>query len=119
MPLPLLLPILLLAPIDDPTALIAKANTLTAAEQRCVPDPDSTDITVCGLRNADRFRVPLMVHDPGDPRYETVSAERNRLLHRTNPVQDLSPFLVGGGMAGVSVTVDTATGAATERKPAP
>ena len=113
------LSLFLLAMIDDPSALIARATVLTAAEQGCVRDPDTTDITVCGLRNADRFRVPLVVHDPGDPRYEAVSAERHRLMHRTTPVEDMGPFQVGGGMAGVSVTVDAATGAATERKPAP
>ena len=66
---------------------------------------DLTDITICGRRAADRFRVPLVVTDPGDRRNEAVPVERERLLHRTNPVQDLSTFLVGGGMAGVSTTV--------------
>ena len=99
-------------------ALIAKAGEMTAAEHRCVPDPDSSDITVCGLRNADRFRVPFIVHDDGDPRYEAVAAERQRLLHRTTPVQDMGPFLVEGGMAGMSVGTAGITGA-THRKLAP
>ena len=73
---------------------------------RCQDEGPSTDITVCGLRHADRYRVPFIVHEAGDPRYEAVAAERARLLARTTPLQDLSPFLVGGGMAGVHMTVN-------------
>lgn len=90
------------APADT---LVARAHTLTAAEQRCRTDPNSTDVTVCGLRGADRFRVPLLVRNPSDRRNETVAAERARLLYRPSPLEALSPFQVGGGMAGVSVTV--------------
>ena len=80
---------------------------------RCHDEGPSTDVTVCGLRHADRYRVPFIVHDPGDPRYQSVAAERARLLARTTPLQDLSPFLVGGGMAGVHMTVN-ADGVRTE-----
>jgi hypothetical protein len=85
--------------------LVATATARTTVESRCIYDPHGTDVTVCGRRNADRFRVPFVVHDPGDPRHEGVAAERARLLHRTNPVDDLTPFLVGNGMAGVTMTV--------------
>ena len=105
------------APHED---LLARARTLMAAEQRCVIDPASTDITVCGLRHADRFRVPFVVHDPGDPRHESLAAERIRLLNARTPVQDMGPFQVGGGMAGVSVGVGAAgVTAGGLRKPAP
>jgi hypothetical protein len=98
-------PILLaLAQAADPTTMMATAREVVAGE-RCRYDTASTDITVCGLRHADRYRVPFVTHDPGDPRHETVRAERARLLARANPVQDHSPFLVGGGMAGVSTTI--------------
>lgn len=82
--------------------------------------PDETDITVRGLRGADRFRVPFIVHD-ADPRYESVSAERERLIHRPSPLEQLGPFQVGGGMAGVSASVgsDGSTGGGGYRKPAP
>jgi len=101
--------------VDD---LMARSRAMVAGE-RCVPDANRTDITVCGRRRADRFRVPIIVHDEGDPRYETVRAERDRLLHRTNPVQDLSPFLVGGGMAGVTMSSRSGLIGATERPLAP
>ena len=100
--------------------LLAAARERLAAERPC-PVMEATDITVCGRRRAGRFRVPLVVHAPGDPRHEGVPAERARLLHRTTPIDDLSPFLVGGGMAGVSTTVggDGSVRAATLRQLAP
>jgi hypothetical protein len=112
----LMLAMLLSILIEDP--LIATAKARMAAEQPCVQSADETDITVCGMRTADRFRVPFVVHDPGDPAHETVSAERTRLLHRTSPLDDLGPFQVGGGMAGVSMTVG-GDGGTSIRKPAP
>lgn len=102
--------------IEDP--LMATAKARTAAEQPCIQSADETDITVCGMRSADRFRVPFVVHDAGDPRYESVHNERTRLLHRTSPLDDLSPFQVGGGMAGVTMTVG-GEGGTSFRKPAP
>ncbi|HEU0066060.1 MAG TPA: hypothetical protein VFQ57_02340 [Sphingomonas sp.] len=110
-----MVPLLLLLATPDPLAV---ARQRLAAEQRCVVDPDSTDITVCGRRHADRFRVPLVVRDAGDPRYETVAAERARLQAPTNPIRELSPFLVGGGMVGASVGVGF-DGATTQRTLAP
>lgn len=89
----------LLLQVADPALLIAGERRRTAAETRCVVDADSTDITVCGLRHADRFRVPFATAVVA--RGDDVVADRAALLHRNTPIQDLSPFLVGGGMAGV------------------
>jgi hypothetical protein len=47
--------------IEDP--LMATAKARMAAEQPCIQSADETDITVCGMRTADRFRVPLVVHE--------------------------------------------------------
>lgn len=94
--------LLLLVQAMDP---VATARAKLGAERGCVVDPDATDVTVCGMRNADRFRVPFVTRDPGDPRHEAVMAERTRLLARTTPIDELSPFLVGGGMTGVKLTV--------------
>lgn len=110
--------LLLLAAVQDPAAMMAAARDLITAEHRCPEIRDSSDVTVCGLRRADRFRVPFIVHDPGDPRHEPVPLERERLLHRTNPVEDLSPFLVHGGIAGVSVGVSQ-SGTVVQRPLAP
>ena len=88
----------LLALAADPAALAAAARARTAAARRC-PRAASTDVTVCGLREADRFRVPLVDRGGRDD----VAAQRAAMLRRPSPVEQLSPFLVGGGMAGVSV----------------
>jgi hypothetical protein len=106
------------APIEDAATLIARSSVVIAGE-RCAPDPDRTDITVCGRRRADRFRVPFVVHDPGDPKHQSVRVERDRLLNRTNPVQNLSPFLVGGGMAGATISSSRGLTGATDRPLAP
>lgn len=106
--------------IADSDALLRAALERTAAEHRCVVDPHSTDVTVCGLRNADRFRVPFVVRDPGDPRHRGVHAERQALLHRTNAVQDKSWILVNTGHVGATMTVGLGEGGRTTvRKPAP
>ena len=92
----------------DPAALIATERARTAAETQCVVDPDSTDITVCGLRNADRFRVPF--HSRALAWRDDVPGERAALIHRNSPLADLSPFLVGGGMAGVRAGIGLGPG---------
>ncbi|GAA0677114.1 hypothetical protein FHT00_002536 [Sphingomonas insulae] len=112
------LALLVLAASDDVATLLKTSGAMIAGE-RCTINPNATDITVCGRRQADRFRVPFIVHDAGDPRHEAVAVERDRLLHRTNPVSDLSPFLVGGGMAGVTVSSRTGVGGIADRKLAP
>ena len=108
--------VLLLVMAQDATAMVAKAHALLAPP-RCSP-MQTTDVTVCGRRSADRYRVPFIVHEPGDPRYRRVSEERAALLHRTTPLEDKSIFLVGGGMVGGGVTVGGG-GGTTVRKPAP
>ena len=108
--------------IADTDALLRAALERTTAEQRCVVDPHSTDVTVCGLRNADRFRLPFIVPDPGDARHRGVPAEREALLHRTNAIQDKSAFLVNTGHVGARVTMafgGPGAGAVAVRKPAP
>jgi hypothetical protein len=108
----------LAVPVEDAAALLARSQAMLVGE-RCVINPDATDITVCGRRNADRFRVPFVVHDEGDPRYEAVIVERDRLLNRTNPVKELSPFLVGGGMSGVTMSTKSGLTGTTHRSLAP
>lgn len=101
-------------------AIMARTRRLTSVESRCIYDPNSTDVTVCGRRNADRFRFPYQsAPDPGDPRHEGVMAERTRILARSTPLKDLSPFQVGGGLAGVTVGTGGRSSALTLRKPAP
>ena len=103
--------LLMIAAAPQSADLMETARQVTSADHRCVYDSRSTDITVCGLRHADLYRVPFIIHDAGDPRYETVAEERTRLLHRTTPVADLGPFQVESGMAGVSTGTHGTTGA--------
>ena len=110
------------APPPSVDTIMAKTRQLTSVETRCVYDPNHADITVCGRRNADRFRIPFALPpEPGDPRQEGVMEERTRLLARTTPVKDLSPFQVGGGMAGVTMDTNArgSGGKPTLRQPAP
>ncbi|APX67231.1 hypothetical protein V3I01_14485 [Sphingomonas sp. gentR] len=110
------------APPPSVDTIVAKTRRLTSVETRCVYDPNATDITVCGRRNADRFRIPFEISpEPGDPRHEGVMEERTRLLARSTPVKDLSPFQVGGGFAGVTMDTNArgSGGTTTLRKPAP
>lgn len=96
--------LLLLAAPDTPAAsAVTHYRTLTSAVPAC-SRPDGDDVVVCGRRTADRYRAPLVVHDPGDPRYEGVPAERERLFARTDNCQEKSLFLVGCGAVGVKAT---------------
>ena len=83
--------------------LLVRARTRMAAEQRCVINPGVTDITVCGLRQADRFRVPLATHTTD--RRDRVAEGRAALVHARTPREDMGPFLGGGGATGVRATV--------------
>jgi len=96
-----MLPLLMM--IADVEAMVAKAHALTAPERGCGV-VQRTDVTVCGRRAADRFRVPFTGYDPGDPRGETVSGERLRLLNRTNACQDRRAIMVDCGFVGARFT---------------
>ena len=103
--------LLLLAQAPDPATMLAVAKEAVAGE-RCRYDSQSTDITVCGLRHADRYRVPLQVERPrGTMLADSASTERASLTHRATPLEQLSPFLVEGGHVGVSVGVAFGPGA--------
>ncbi|MDP1028293.1 hypothetical protein Q5H91_13795 [Sphingomonas sp. KR1UV-12] len=111
---------LLILTAVDPAALLATAREKTAAERACVYDADATDITVCGLRNADRFRVPFVGYEPGDPRGEGVAAERLRLLGRTDACQEKRAIMVGCGSFGLHMTTNgSGTNVMGNRKLAP
>jgi len=105
--------VLLLMLAEDPGVLIARARA-TLGIVRCPVEGDAGDVTVCGRRHADRYRVPLLTAtEPGADPASNAAAERQALLHRTTQIQELSPFLVGGGLAGVTATVGSGSGKAT------
>ncbi len=79
----------------------------------------SDDITICSRREADRWRVPLVEVDPNSPKTQNVPLEREKLFARTNNCEEKSTFLVGCGMAGVTVSTRTGVGLVGERPIAP
>ncbi len=104
---------LVLAQVAAPD-LITVARARTAAEARCA-ETDTTDVTVCGRRNADRFRVPL-IERTALPSRDADPGGRVAMLHRTSPVQDMGPFLVESGFAGLSVGTSFGPGSPAKTK---
>lgn len=76
---------------------------MTTVEPRCARPGSDPEIIVCGHRRADRWRVPYIGYDAGDPRSETVSGERNRLASERKLPCGIGAVLAGCGMVGVSV----------------
>ncbi len=91
----------------------------TAAGPRCKAAASGDDITVCGRRDADRYRVPLVVPTLGDPKLVNVPLERAKLVATESPCQTRGPFLVGCGAVGVSVSTKLGTGKIEYRPLAP
>ena len=89
----------------DQTTMLANYAKLTTAEPDCRQRADSDEIVVCGRRDADRYRVPLIAYEAGDPRSETLAGERRRLQAITTACDEHRSILVGCGMVGVHVGV--------------
>ena len=86
-------------------AALSHYEALTAGNPKCRLGVQRADeIVVCARRDADRYRVPLVVADAGDPAIQDVPTERERLQYKRTPCQNYDLFLVGCGMAGVSVS---------------
>jgi len=102
----------------DLDAGMARYRATTSGAVNCRA-ATSGEIVICGRRAADQWRAPLVVIDPNDPRNQSVMAERERLLARTNNCEELSTFLVGCGSAGVSVSSRTGVSLNGERPIAP
>lgn len=81
---------------------MASYQQKTRATVSC-DQPRDGDVVVCGHREADRYRAPLVEHAAGDPLWEGVMQERVRYLAPTNNCREKSAFLVGCGAVGVSV----------------
>lgn len=52
---------------------------MTSVEPRCTRPSSDREIIVCGNRRADRWRVPYIGYETGDPRGESVEGERKRV----------------------------------------
>ena len=103
--------------LAGPTALETYQEK-TAANPRCKA-AEGAEITVCGRREADKYRVPLVVPTPGDPKLVNVPLERAKLIATESPCQTRGPFLVGCGAVGVSVSTKLGTGKVEYRPIAP
>jgi hypothetical protein len=91
------------APDTPMPSVLETYYSRTSVEPRC-KQAAGDEIIVCGRREADRYRVPLIERDAGDPRGETLMGERERIQNRTTPCQQRGPYLVGCGMVGVTVS---------------
>jgi hypothetical protein len=88
----------------DINATLEAYRNLTQAEPRCAQPTNGSEIVVCANRKADRYRVPFIEYELGDPRAESVAAERERLQAKTTPCQEYSLFLVGCGSVGLALS---------------
>lgn len=98
---------------------IDRYRSVTSVEPRCARPTDGREILVCGARRADRWRVPFLGYDAGDPRAEGVSAERNRLSAAPRmPCGQGAIIADCGGMIGVKASVGFgASGTETRLRP--
>ena len=96
-----------------PSAKIAaNYREMTSVAIRCSGPRTGNDITVCGRRAADRWRVPFIAKTPGDRGTATVSEERNALVSTSTPCQQRGAFLIGcGSGVGFSAGIGLGPGA--------
>ena len=84
-------------------ASIRKYDELTRVEPRCSAPRAGSEIVVCGRRKADRWRVPFVGYDTGDPRAESVKASRERISADDPPKCGNAAILAGCGFVGVNI----------------
>lgn len=86
---------------------IERYHAVTSVEPHCGRPSDSREILVCGARRADRWRVPFIGgYEIGDPRGESVEAERKRISSAHRPPCGRGAIIADcGGGVGVSATV--------------
>lgn len=77
---------------------------LTSIEPRCATTTSDRELLVCGARRADRWRVPFIGYDAGDPRGESIEGERKRLASEPPRKCGNEAFLRNCGAVGVSVS---------------
>lgn len=96
---------------------LGQYQAMTRVEPRCSAPRAGNEIIVCGRRRADRWRVPFILKEPGDPSIQNVSAERNGLIATTTPCQDNSVFLIGCGKVGIGISTAIGGDAAVKLRP--
>jgi hypothetical protein len=84
-------------------ALANYKKQTTIVQPRCAANRSSDEIIVCA-ENQKKYRLPPQEPEPGNPKGEHVSAERERLL-REPPVKcGLGAILTGSVSVGISHT---------------
>jgi hypothetical protein len=114
----MLLPVLLLLAQDASVETALKEyREKTRADVPCRRAADENEIVVCALRDADRFRVPLITSSAG----REASGERLNYLLSSDAAGFVScgkgAFMVRCGSVGVGVTVDSGGGTRTSERP--
>ena len=90
--------------------VIESYRAVTSVEPRCRAS-SGDEITVCGRREADKYRVPFVsVPVPGDPKTTNVPEERARLVARESACQQRGALPYGCGMAGMRVSTKIGSG---------
>jgi hypothetical protein len=101
----LLMSMMLLAAQDaDLAKAVSKAREMTRADVPCRANAESDEIVVCARRDADRYRVPLVLNaSPAN----SVPLERATLLEQRGrlPCGQGAFTAQCGSMVGVSVSV--------------
>ena len=112
----MLLVMLLSLVAEEDGGLIASYRERTRAEIACRATAAADEITVCGRREADRYRVSFVSTDPRD----SVPTERARLLKSpTNDCGRVGQSFAGCGFAGVTVSTNGSSVRMESRKLAP
>ncbi len=84
-------------------AAMAQYVSVFGVDPDCKRNVMPDEITVCGRRDADRYRLPLVIPTPGAPDPGNARAERDFLVRTISPCEERGPFLIGCGSVGVSV----------------
>jgi hypothetical protein len=90
---------------DSAEAILERHRETTAIDaDGCLKARKADEIVVCGQRATDlRYRLKEQYYEAGDPRGESVAAERDRIM-REEPLKcGVGAILKGCGMVGVHV----------------
>ena len=85
-------------------------QAMTRVEPRCSAPKAGNEIIVCGRRRADRWRVPYLLKEAGDPSIQDVSAERNRIASEPRAPCGTTAFFATANCGKVGLSVSTAIG---------
>lgn len=100
----MLAPLLMIAQAAAADPVVAQYLDRTRAEVPCLLSDDPADITVCGRREADQYRVPF-VTPPENDRDRPLDMADRLLDGQTEKCGITSRVLTRCGMVGVSTKI--------------